>query len=712
MAIARTFNGATLLDPGAYTRIIVENLAGFPLQPTGFVGIIGEAQGGQPRVLDILEQTEIQDAKARYKSGPIADALDLLLTPSNDPRISNGASKIVVYKVNDSTQSDLPLPSAVPSDIVTLSSKNYGADENNLTALVSEGATPDEDAFLLGSIDGPFTLAGGETLIVDLNGTTYTYTETLGAGAHTTAALAANMDAGGNWAPSKPIIAVADTASPLKIRITLDPVVVVGGELDYGYVKVDAASTIDTVIGITGEDRGQKGSRVITFEKSGVEEITLDMGGPEFMGIKYVGAGTSCLLDVNVVAGELKLVTTCAGAPLDNLDIVLEDAEGRNKFTVKELVAQIDAIAEYDASVLFAQDPDRNANQIDYYDNLEIIDVAGVLKRDVADLVDFINTFSALAVAVREENVYRAIEVFVSAQLFAGAVDGTATNTDWSDGFDSFKEERLNIVVPLLSADKGAVAIDSVNVLAANHVKDSWSTKGRSERNAYISKLGTKDELKDASRAINSAFVSITGQDARVLDRSAELVWQDPWAMGCLAAGMQAGSAVGEPITKKLLNVTDVRVRDNSWKPKDNGDEMIEAGILFSQPLDTGGHRWAVGNTTYGRDASFVYNRISVVEAAGFVAFDLRFNLDLVFTGTKARTGTAEAIANFTKNRMSAYLADDIIVGDDLNDGLGFKNLRVQVEGNTVIINVSVTPVQGIDFVLPTIYLANIQQSA
>jgi len=83
-----------------------------------------------------------------------------------------------------------------------------------------------------------------------------------------------------------------------------------------------------------------------------------------------------------------------------------------------------------------------------------------------------------------------------------------------------------------------------------------------------------------------------------------------------------------------------------------------------------------------------------------------------VFTGTKARTGTAEAIANFIRNRMSTYKAEDIIVGDDLNDGLGYKNLRVQVEGNTVIINVSVTPVQGIDFILPTIFLANIQQSA
>ena len=138
----------------------------------------------------------------------------------------------------------------------------------------------------------------------------------------------------------------------------------------------------------------------------------------------------------------------------------------------------------------------------------------------------------------------------------------------------------------------------------------------------------------------------------------------------------------------------------------------IDAGVTVLQPIDSGGFRIQLGNTTYGVDPNFVWNRVSVAEAGGFVAYDLRFNLEAVYTGTKARTGTAEAVANFVINRMTTYLNEDIIVGDDLNDNLGFKNLRVEVQGNTVIINVSITPVQGIDFILPTIYLADIRQSA
>jgi len=427
--------------------------------------------------------------------------------------------------------------------------------------------------------------------------------------------------------------------------------------------------------------------------------------------ILYIGAGTSCLLDVLRVGGELRLKTTCAGAAADNLDILLEDSEGRNKLTVSELAVLINSNASYTASNLFPNG-NQNANELDYYDDLEIIDVAGVLRRDVFDAVDYMNTFLTAAVATRIDNIYRAYVADGLDTLFTGAGDGTSANGDWADGFNAFKQIRINSVVPLISKDIGAVTIDSINALAKGHVKAMWATDGGSERNAYVSKLGTKDELLAAAKSLNDFPISICGQQVRVLDRTSTLVWQDPWAKCCIAAGMQQGSEVGEPITKKILNVNDVRVLDSSWDPTINKNEMIAAGILFSQPLDTGGHRWVVGNTTWSRDGSFVWNRISVVEAAGFIVYDLRYNLDLVFTGTKARTGTAEAIANFIRNRMSVYLENDITVGDDRNDQLGYRKLRVELTGSRAAINLAVTPVQGVDFTLPTIYLEDIRQSA
>lgn len=714
MSIKRTFNGRLIIHPGAYSKIVVENLTGFPLQDTSTVGIIGEAVGGEPHVLDILTREGIQDAKARYKSGPIADALELLANPSLDPRVPNGASKIVVYKVNSSTQSQLGLDNteAVPVEAVLMKSRNYGADENLLNMVISEGSVTDLNAIIEGSIAGPFNLAGGETLIVNANNTVYTFTNTLVGAAVTAAALMAELNTAARWGGTKPVIASIVTGTQ-RLQIEIDPVVVTGAELDYGYLKIDAASTIDTIVGMSGENRGRKGGRFVTLNKSLESEVTLELGGVDMLSIKYVGAGTAATMDLRVISNELRLQTTCVGAAADDLNILLMDADGKNKHTMKSLVDLINANAAYQATVL-APNPAQNANELDYYLGLNIKNVAAKLRADVFDFVDYINTFSQMAIAERNQNVYRAIATFGSAQFFTGAGDGSMANSDWADAFEAFKEERINVVVPLISKDIGAVSIASVNQLALNHALWGWATDGKNERAVFTSFLGSKDDYKAQCKALNSGYVSCFGQDIRVLDRNSELVWLDPWAKACIAAGMRAGAEVGEPLTYKLLNVNDVRVRDGSWNPKKDYAEMIEAGATFSEPLDSGGFRWVVGNTTYSVDGSFVWNRESVVQAAGFVAYDLRYNLELVFTGTKARTGTAEAIANFIKARMSTYLENEIITGDDLNDGLGYRadTLRVVIQGNTAIINVCITPVQGVDFILPTIYLADIRQSA
>lgn len=711
MSIKRTFNGATIIKPGAYTKIVVENLSGFPLQPTGVVGIIGEAVGGEPRVLDILSGIGVQEAKARYKSGPIADALELLVNPSRDSRIANGASKIVVYKVNNSTQgvSVLKNVESPQVDAINLSSKNWGADENNINFISSAGAIEDKDAILEGSIAGPFTLTGGESLLIRAGGQIYNFTGTL-SGSQTAAALIADLNNGANWAPSKPVIASL-IPSTQRIQLAIDTTALTGQGLDYGYLKVEAASTLDTIVGITGEARGQKGSRILTIIKDTVEEVSLELGGLAQLSIKYVGAGTDAILDVRKISGELRLQTVCTGAAGDNLDILLVDADGRNKHTLKTLADLIDAHAAYEASVLGAN-PSVNASELDFYNDIRIIDVAAKLHKDVSDIVSYLNTFSLLVGASKIDNVYRAIETFASPRFFSGATDGSSANSDWADGFEALKEERINVVVPLISKDVGALTVDSINALAANHAAWGWSTTGKSERHAFVSRNGSKTVVKDAAKAINSGYVSLVAQQPQVLNRLSELQWMDEWAYAAICAGQRAGAEVGEPLTFKLFNANSMRVQDGSWNPKKDFAEMIEAGVWVAEPLDTGGFRHVVGNTTYGVDPSFVWNRESVVQAAGFVAYDLRLNLELVFTGTKARTGTAEAVANFIKNRMSAYLGADIIVGDDLNEGLGYKNLRVQVEGNTAIINVSITPVQGIDFILPTIYLADIRQSA
>jgi len=714
MAITRTFNGATILDPGAYSKIIVQNLNGFPLLPTGTVGIIGEAAGGQPGVLDILTSTQIQSAKARYKSGPIADALDLLVNPSKDVRIPNGASTIVVYKTNPSTQSQANAVNTAssPVGILAMKSDNYGSAENQDSFSVAQGRVIGQNATLDGAIAGPYTVANTDTLILIVNGTSYTYTCSL-TGSQTAAQMVVDLNNAGNWAPSKPVIASVDLVTGF-IDVAVDSVAIPAAFRDYGWIQVDPASTLDTILGIVGSARGFHGSRVVSFKQGLINEQMLDTGGVDQFSILYTGSGTAAVLSIQDSGGinsTKTLTTTCTGAAGDNLSIIIQDVNGNPTLTLQQLVDFINSTGKYTAVVL-GPNPAMNTNRLDYYLNLPIKTVAGAIRADVQAIADNINAVSQLVNATKISNVIGTLGVTSSPVFLSGAVDGVSSNSIFANGFTAFQEERINVVVPLISADQGSLSIDSINALAASHAIWGWSTVGRSERSCFVSKLTNKAGLIAAAQTLQSAYTLMFGQSVTVLDSTGTLADKDPWAFACIAAGMRAGAEVGEPLTGKIINVNNLFVADKSWNPRVDYNDMINAGVTIGKPLDGGGFKIDLGNTTYGVDANFVWNRESVVQAAGYVAYDLRYNLDLTFTGTKAKTGSAEAIANFIKARMSQYLAADIIVGDDDNKQLGYKNLNVDIQGDTAIINVCVTPVQGIDFILPTIYLADIQQSA
>ena len=110
-----------------------------------------------------------------------------------------------------------------------------------------------------------------------------------------------------------------------------------------------------------------------------------------------------------------------------------------------------------------------------------------------------------------------------------------------------------------------------------------------------------------------------------------------------------------------------------------------------------------------------VFNRISINEASNYVAFELRQHLESLFVGTKARTGTAEAIKNAAVSKLEQLRGEDIIVDGNEDDGTiipAFRNIQVNISGVTCELDVTITPVPGIDFKLQTIYLTSLQASA
>lgn len=605
MAIKASFNGASIGKPGAYSKSTVSTAGGFPLAPTGVVGIVGEASGGQAGVVKTFTSEDVAALLAEYRSGPIADAALLLLKPARDARVPNGASVIRVYKTNASTRSSRALENAGGDDLLTINSANFGSDEN----LIS--------------------------------------------------------------------------------------------------IKVEAGSVAN--------------ARVITIQKGSLIEALAENLATQMLSVQYVGADSACTYQIAVVSGVKTLVLNAGTTSGHDLSIPLA---GKSIQDLVDIIHNHGGTpgAIYSASTSYIYATSTQASRLDFVPVAADVKTAAViLLQAQQELVDLINAQSSLVTATLIPGVGGVPTVAAKAFL-QGAVRGASSNASFQAGFDALLVERCNTVVPLISRDATALApegltdpassftVTAVNLQAVSHAILASNTKNRSERNVYLSIKGSFAASRLAAQQLGSERASMCFQDVQALDASGNLVKQEPWAAAAMLAGIQAGTEVGTPATFKIVNALGTSHQD--YNEKTQVDLAIDAGLLPLENAPTGGIRVVVHNSTYGRDANFVYNRPSVLEAADYVAYNLRSQLEAIYVGGKVSTTFATDLRDTIVSIMNSFLRAQITVGDDTNNGLGFKDLLVTVNGNIAYVDITVTPVQGVDFILNRITLDTISQSA
>ena len=454
-------------------------------------------------------------------------------------------------------------------------------------------------------------------------------------------------------------------------------------------------------------------ARIITVAKGDLSEVLSENPRDANLTLQYTGAATAATLTIQ--SNVLTVTTASPSVPADDLSISLAGK------TIRQLVDIIDAHASYTASTALLSAKFKAAADLDPISTPASVLTATILYAQQKELLDIINGESSLVSATRVTNVQGSLATLVKT-FMAGGVKGASTNSRFQSGFDALLASRVNTVIPLISQDASALAalgktdsastftVDAVNLQCVTHCLTASNTKNRSERNCYVSVKRSFANSQIAAKTLGEARASMLFQDVQILGSDGNLKYEDPWAAACMVAGVQSGTPVGTPPTFKFVNANGIQHQD--YNAKTQIDLAIDAGLVPLEEVDSGGFRIVVGNTTYGRDPNFVYNRISVLEAADSVAYNLRNQLEAIFIGEKARTGTAEAVANTIISIMATFLRDEIIVGDDTNEGLGWKDLTLNVNGNTILVDITITPVQGIDFILPTITLDNIRQSA
>jgi len=285
---------------------------------------------------------------------------------------------------------------------------------------------------------------------------------------------------------------------------------------------------------------------------------------------------------------------------------------------------------------------------------------------------------------------------------------GTSSTTNWQTGFDEFLKTRVNIIVPLISQNlyAGAVPIDTINAQLSAHV-DTAAGIGKTERNGYASihKTGTSSltDVLAAASVLNNYNVSLACQMPTVLDVDGNLVQQEEWAMGCLYAGIQAGTPIGEPPTFKYIRASAVD-QDSDLDPTDRtiSNSLQLGGVMIVEPGPTAGFRIVRALTTYLTDDNIARTDVNVREVINYISYELRTQVENKFTGLKATPARAADVKGFVNAWLAQARTDEIIVDStDPDTGAALNawlNLRVTFDGDIVRIYFQVYPVLGINY--------------
>lgn len=806
MSMRVLFNGVVLSKPGGASRVDASLFASAGLGGVGVVGLIGEADGGEPNTIQIFSTPEL--ARKTFRSGPLADAAALAFQPTNDPRVQSGAQKLVCIKVNQSTAAAKTLQGSGTANAMATAAATgpYNLDPGQTVVVSVDGAGAQTATFAAAAAlvnaggSGPYTLlANGDVLsvvtdagngglvqnltlaglsaktaaeiagilnplvqggsFVDNAGTLRFVSDTRGTasrvqvtGGTANGATKLNFPTGlvsgtGNVANIDAVTAteagVVIAAAVTGLSASGNPLQLLSNTVGSGSIQVTGASTAlgfgfslgtvytaaspVNVLTLTARDFGVHtnkisaqvsdvgGGKILEFVfEDGTKKTTETsalLGSTAEFTVLYTGNGSAATMTLSAT----QLTTSLTGASDGSVNLTVPFS---TYSTLQELLNYINAQPGYTATAVTTNPYTFNPAQLDYVTAVNIKTTYSAYAK-LFRVVEWVNANSALVKAARVSGGPTAPLQTVGKVLLTGGARGTSANSNWQTAFNSLGSVRVNEVTPLIEQDLSALGLGSTATFASvaamtdAHVAYYSSTLGKSERQAYIGMKATKSQFLAQAAVLNSIHSCLTSHKVTVLNSQATLQQLPEWAFAVICAGTRAGADLGEPLTWKYIRANDI-TQDASWNPLDDGNDLILGGCLLAEKVPSKGIRIMKGITTYTREDNDAYTEESVVMGWKNIAFELRTHLEDLFIGRKVSPSNITAVKQAASAKLSQLRAAGQIVDSVYPDGsrdLAFRNLTVSASLDTVSVSVVVSPVEGINFILNSIYLVPAQIS-
>lgn len=724
MAISVSFNGATILRPGAYSKTNIDLSGNVPLGPAGLIAIFGEADAGTPGASEtniadnFYTADRLVEARQKYRSGPIIDALNFLFAPSTDAAIPNGAQTVWVYKTNTSVRASL----ALANSYGTVRAQEWGVGGNQVSLKIQQTAetAPSKTgsvpaAFGAALDEASFTLRvnGGAASVITLSSTEADHSDLTNLLVELNTLLPSGVSASAASGAVKLSLDAEATQYQLGWGRSLELFDSTPGDLaKLGLTVGLAVASVEPSCAITVSQK-----RDLITESDTV-------GGNIVLSIGRDATGGATSASVTVTVNKVTLTDSVGTIEFDKSAFV----------TIKQLAESISLYPGWSASVASPVYNQLGLDALDHVTSVGAFSPSGAkparLKKDASEVQDM---FEQSNVASLVSPAMLGLPAALGETLLAGGAKGGTSTMEITNALSKFEKFHVNSVVPLFSRNATAdiadnltdssstYTIDGIHQAVKTHISLMKSTKKKSERQGYLSCKDTYANCKDKSGNIADGRCQLVIQDVRQANAQGVIKWFQPWALATLLAGSRGGAPVGLPLTFKFMNCSGIRQTSQSmntpeadivvdFDPDTQYDDAILSGITFAEAPRTGGFRVVVDNTTYGIDDNWVWNRANVIYAADIVAYNFRNVMELRYIGVKNNVQAAE-VKGTAESVLATFLAQGITVAT-ADAPQGFKDLSVRLEGNTIYITVTIVLVEGVDFVLNEITLQRASQTA
>lgn len=647
-------NGLKIYRPGVYATIDASSLGGAGVS-TGNIALVGnfpQFEHNEPTAF-----TSARDlVDFAPKDSEIALLAKLAFSPSQDANIGGGASSLTFLNVNNNSQASVDLLDASGDAAITLKSNVWGAQGNRTRVQVTNNADSTVDITISrNGVSEEFKNLGGEDIAsVYYSGTSL---ETVRLDASPSAGIQVTWDksfTGDDWALS--------TAAELRDMLVDNSVITFAPNTDGGeptsivIVGTDAAgaSQTETLSAIANGT-----SQATSKSYSSITSITATLDG-----------GTA---DANDSLQVTSTAFNLLPADYDYLGDMLTVINNAENFEVEFLSPQLIPSNEVDLL---------DDNDIGGESEKATLTADNYLVRQALSASLLVTPYRATG---GDDRLAQHVggELGVS-RLFTGGSEQSAaalTPADYESALQEIENSDIQIVVPFS---------DNIDILKKVKAHLPIAARAGFERNAWMGTTAeqTLDQVRSGwTNTLNDRNIAVVAQNVKVSrpdGRTAEL---DPRYLALILAGMQAGSPVATPLTRKRPDVIDVVTKN--WHPNRDAAKAIQYGIV-NLSYDSQGWRVERSVTSYLTDNNPIYSEVSANESANTSVRTLRSVLEDKI-GTRVLASSRGAIEALVKQNLEQQVRDTVIKA--------FKDIVVEDLGDTFRVNYTMAAIEPLNFI-------------